>query len=150
MQENTASHFGMVAVEAVSNDIHRCNAGAYIFGLHGDATNLPAILDLQFKLRSTEADNLAYCLFQVALAGADQQEIIHVAEIMRYPVCTLSAPEFTHILLDVVIQRLQKKVGEPLRRVCPDGDASRDAVYDIVCHIQHTGVLNDTPKSRFQ
>ena len=149
MQEYASAHFGVVAVKPISDDVHRGDTGAYVVGVNGDASNLPAVLDLQLQLRSAEADNLAHGLFQVALTGSDQQQIIHVAKIMRHPVRALPAPELAHILLDMVIEWLQEEVGEPLRCVRPDGNTRRDSVDDPVRHFQQTGILMTRRKAAF-
>ena len=144
VQEDCSSHLGVVAVKTIADNINGRDAGAFVIRVHGNAPNLPALLHLQSALIPAVADYFPHSLFQIALARSDQQDIIHVAEIVCDPVCTLPTAQLTHILLDVMVKRLQKEVGEPLRRVCPDGDASRDAVYDLVNHIQHEGIFDDS------
>lgn len=150
VQEDAATDFGMIAIEAIPNNVYRRDAGANVGGIPGDAANLPAVLHFQLQFVAAEAKGFLHSLFQVALAGADQQHVVHVPQIMLNPVRPLSPAQLAHVLLDVMVEGLQKEIGEPLAGVCPDGNASRNATDHGVDHIQQTGVFDDSPEGCFQ
>lgn len=116
----------MILVKAVAQHIHRAL-------VHPEHLPIP----LEFQPQGLEVGgDLLPGLVQFPLGRAEQHHIIHIAQ---------SIPD-AKLLLDVVIQSLQVKVGQPLRGVVPDGQPLRIAVDDGVQQGKNLLILDFPPK----
>ena len=150
MQEDLPTNLRMIAVESIAHDVNRRNARSLVVGIDGDALDLPFRLDFQSQTIAAIADDVPDCLLQITLASSNQQQIIHVSQIMLDIVRPLAATQLAEILLDTMIQRLQKEIREPLARIGADGHPARDAVDHLVQDRQNLFVLDDVSECCFQ
>ena len=52
MKKDTASHLGVIPIEAISDDVNGRDAGADVIGVYGNTSNLPAVLYFKAQLVS--------------------------------------------------------------------------------------------------
>ena len=112
--------------------------------------DFPYGLDLKPQFFPAIAHDLAHGLLQVPLAGAEQQHIVHVTQVVRNIGNPLATAQLVQVLHHMVVQVLQIEVGEPLVGVRPYGQALRHAADHLIDHVQNALILDHPAELRLE
>lgn len=156
VQEDAASHLGMISVKSISNYVDGCRVrlvqrlpirSTFRPGYYLD---FPAGLYFQLQFLTAVSYDLAYRLFQIPLARSDQQHVVHIPQIMRNKLRALTAPKLVHILCYMMVELLQIEIGKPLTGICPDGKSIRNNIYQTFDDGQDLIVFQKASEAFFQ
>lgn len=152
VEEDRTADFRVIPIKSISANIDGRRMRddiaplADFLSILRDLHDLPARLDAQLKYALAIGDDQTRRALKVSLAAADQEHIVHVAQIVTDVRDSLPAPGLIALLQNKVIQRLKIKISEPLGGVSSDRQSLERHRRRAVNDLQHLRILDDPAK----
>ena len=138
---------GARSIERVTDEIDAAGAlnDPAVF-VARNLTDLPGRFQLQTEVIVQPCLDRFHSLSEIPLTGAQEQQIVHISDVVPHPWNPLPASDLVELLRDVVIHVLEHEIGIPWAGIVADWHGHGRTVQDLLVNPEQALVLAAFPQ----